>query len=222
MEKTTAKTKTRAVSKAALQKAFIEHLLTHDKNPVSIFDFTKKLKATETDFYKHFNSFKSLERSIWLDWFIKTTSTLAKDEAFAQYSVREKFLAFYFTWFEVILPNRSYVIYRLEKMSKKDLNPFFLFSLKDGFEEFVSDLMAEGKETDEVAERPFARQYEKAFWLHFMFINKFWADDDSEAFEKTDAAIEKSVNLGLDLVGKGPLDSMIDFAKFLFQNKKPF
>jgi ubiquinone biosynthesis protein COQ9 len=48
---------------------------------------------------------------------------------------------------------------------------------------------------------------------------KFWIDDTSNAFEKTDAAIEKSVNLAMDLMGKSPLDAALDFGKFLFQNK---
>ncbi len=222
MEKSTVKTAKKNVSKAAFQKAFITHLLTTGEKPVSIFDFAQKQKASEADFYKFFNSFKSLERSIWADWFTTTVETLEKDEAYTNYSIREKLLAFYFTWFELILSNRSYVIFRYEKMSKKDLNPYFLFTLKEKFSEFISDLIAQGKESNEVAERPYSSQYDKAFWLHFMFINKFWTDDDSEDFQKTDAAIEKSVNLGLDLVGKGPLDSMIDFAKFLFQNRKPF
>jgi len=47
----------------------------------------------------------------------------------------------------------------------------------------------------------------------------FWKNDDSKSFENTDAAVEKSVNLSLDLIEKGPLDSMLDFAKFLYQNK---
>jgi hypothetical protein len=222
MEKTTSTTIKKSVSKAAFQKAFITQLLTTGERPVSIFDFALKQKASEADFYKYFNSFKSLERSIWADWFEIAVKTLEKDEAYSQYTIREKLLAFYFTWFELILSNRSYVIFRMEKMSKKDLNPYFLFSLKEKFSTFITDLMAEGKASNEVAERPFASQYDKAFWLHFMFINKYWTDDESENFEKTDAAIEKSVNLGLDLVGKGPLDSMIDFAKFLFQNRKPF
>jgi hypothetical protein len=33
------------------------------------------------------------------------------------------------------------------------------------------------------------------------------------------AAIEKSVNLAMDLMGKSPLDAALDFGKFLFQNK---
>jgi hypothetical protein len=51
------------------------------------------------------------------------------------------------------------------------------------------------------------------------FILLFWKEDDSAGFEKTDAAVEKSVNLAFDLIGKGAVDSAIDFAKFLYQNK---
>jgi len=55
--------------------------------------------------------------------------------------------------------------------------------------------------------------------LQLLFVIGFWIKDDSIAFEKTDAAIEKAVNLSFDLMGKGPLDAMLDFGKFLYQNK---
>lgn len=222
MEKTNTKTTKKTVTKEALQKAYITHLLTHGEQPKSIFDFALKQKTTEGEFYKYFNSFKSLERSIWADWFEQTVKALEKDEAYKTYSVREKILAFYFTWFQMLMENRSYVIYRFEKMSKKDLNPYFLFKLKEHLGDFLNNLIAEGKDSHEIAERPFSNQYEKAFWLHFIFLNKFWSDDESENFEKTDAAVEKSVNLALDLIGKGAIDSILDFGKFLFQNRKPF
>jgi hypothetical protein len=42
----------------------------------------------------------------------------------------------------------------------------------------------------------------------------------AKILKKTDAAIEKSANLMLELMGKSALDSFIDFGKFLFQNIK--
>jgi hypothetical protein len=220
MEKETTKPKQKVISKKTFQEAYIKHLLLHDKPPISIFEFTHQLKAAETDFYQYFNSFKILEKSIWQDLFEDVMLILEKDEAYTNYSVREKILAFYFTWFEKLIQHRSYVIYRIEQLSKTDLNPYFLESLHVQFEDFVNQLMIEGKGNNEIAERPLSKQYDKAFWLQFMFLNRFWVADDSLGFEKTDAAIEKSVNLGLDLIGKGAIDSMIDFGKFLFQNKK--
>jgi hypothetical protein len=48
---------------------------------------------------------------------------------------------------------------------------------------------------------------------------KFWLDDTSAAFEKTDIFIEKAVNTSFDLVNIKPLESLIDLGKFLFKEK---
>jgi hypothetical protein len=48
---------------------------------------------------------------------------------------------------------------------------------------------------------------------------KFWLEDTSSSFEKTDIFIEKSVNTSFDLLDIKPLKSIIDFGKFLFKEK---
>lgn len=219
MESSVAKKTTKKVSKDKIKSAYIEHVLLHGSNPSSIFAFAKSLKISEADFYQHYNSFKSLDGSIWSGWFQETIKTIEQDEAYAGYTIREKLLAFYFTWSENLKTNRSFVLKRFEGLSQKDLNPYFLSSIKFDFSAYINDLLMEGKDTNEVAERPFSSQYDKAFWVQFVFINRFWVNDESQDFEKTDAAIEKSVNLALDLVGYGAVDSMMDFGKFLFQNR---
>jgi len=200
MEKETAKKLKQDTPKKVFQDAYIEYLLTEGKVPNSIFLFTKHLKLSEGSFYKHFNSFKSLERSIWSNWFTETVQTIEQDEAYIEYSVREKLLAFYYTWIELLKSNRSFVMFKLDKMDKKNLNPSFLSEAKKHFEEYVNNLLLEGKDTTEVAERPFSNQYAKLFWMHFLFISKFWSNDESSEFEKTDVAIEKSINLAFDLI----------------------
>ena len=59
----------------------------------------------------------------------------------------------------------------------------------------------------------------EALWMQVGFVFRYWVEDRSPRFEKTDAAIEKSVNLAFDLMGKSALDSFLDFAKFLYQHK---
>ena len=49
------------------------------------------------------------------------------------------------------------------------------------------------------------------------FLMKFWIEDTSEQFEKTDAAIEKSVNTAFDVFDNTPLDTLLDFGKFLWK-----
>jgi hypothetical protein len=84
----------------------------------------------------------------------------------------------------------------------------------------MKPILAEGMQNNEITERKFIDdKYVDGLWINFLFVLKFWIDDTSQAFEKTDVAIEKSVNLGMDLMGKGPLDAALDFGKFLFQQK---
>ena len=48
---------------------------------------------------------------------------------------------------------------------------------------------------------------------------KFWLDDTSPSFEKTDIYIEKSVKASFELMNTAPLESLIDFGKFIFKEK---
>jgi hypothetical protein len=208
-------------TKSLILKSYQDHLLEHGKQPASIFKFAKDLNITEKDFYALFNSFEGIEKEIWHDYFNQTKSIIESDEVYAEYSVREKLLSFYFTYFEMLQKNRSYVLLCFHKKTKIEATPAFLKVFKNDFRHYTKDLVLEGIETDEIASRTYlSDNYDKAFWVQMMFLIRFWINDTSQGFEKTDAAIEKSVNLSLDLVAKGPLDSMIDFAKFLIQNRK--
>ena len=51
---------------------------------------------------------------------------------------------------------------------------------------------------------------------------KFWLEDTSESFEKTDVFIEKSINTSFDLLDTKALKSMLDLGKFIFKEKKHF
>jgi len=55
--------------------------------------------------------------------------------------------------------------------------------------------------------------------FEILFTMKFWLDDTSEAFEKTDIFIEKSLNTGFELIDTKSLHNIIDLAKFLYKEK---
>jgi len=57
--------------------------------------------------------------------------------------------------------------------------------------------------------------FSEAAWAQFLFILKFNLEDDSPGFEKTDVAIEKSINTVFDVFDHTPLENVIDFGKFL-------
>jgi hypothetical protein len=63
------------------------------------------------------------------------------------------------------------------------------------------------------------KSIQESAWIQFLITLKFWLDDDSAAFEKTDIFIEKSVKASFELMNIAPLESLIDFGKFLFKEK---
>ena len=204
-----------------IKSSYIDAVLTGSDNLSSVYAFAKALKIQESTFYKYYNSFEALESSIWKDWFEATRSTLEQDGTYAEFSVREKLLSFYFTWFEMILTQRSFVTVSLQKFTTPEniLKHKPLSELKKVYLQFIEELVKEGGESGEVPKRRdmINKSYPNLFWLQFMFLLKFWKDDTSAEFANTDAAIEKSVNLSMDFIGKGPIDSMVDFAKFIYQ-----
>ncbi len=149
--------------------------------------------------------------------------------------MREKLLAFYYTWIEVLKNNRSYVAFRAQHMGLGNagrpdrqrpgarmgrMNVGVLSRFKEGFIDFANELLMEGRETEEVVDRPFiSRNYDEGLWQQVLFVLNFWVTDDSHNFERTDVAIEKAVNLSFDLFGRSALDSAVDFARFLYQRR---
>ncbi len=202
-------------------EAYIEYKLMNGAAPASIFQFVRSIKMKESDFYELFNSFEDLEAEIWDQMFIRTQKMIENDPVYMEYSVREKLLAFYYSFLEELKANRSFILAETGETNFDLKVPGFLDRMKNSFIHYINGLMLEGKDTSEVASRPvIENQYGKLFWIQLVFIINFWIKDKSRKFEKTDAAIEKVVNLSFDLIGKGAIDSMMDFAKFMYQNQK--
>lgn len=221
MEKTTAKKTTKIDIKGKIVSGYVNHVLEHGYEPVSVFKFAKDLKMKEEDFYNYFTSFDSIKTAVWSQLFEATVESIESQEVYREYSAREKLLSFLFTWIEELKKNRSYLLSLYgSKKDIKSLLPTEVKIFKSKFKDFANEIILEGKETEEIASRPIlSDRYDDALWFQVWFVFQFWLNDTSPAFEKTDAAIEKSVNLAFDLMGKSALDTFIDFAKFMYQNK---
>lgn len=221
METTPVKKTTKKDYRKLILEGYVNYVLEHGAEPKSVFKFAKDLKMKEEEFYTHFTSFESIKSAIWVSIYDTTLEQIEAQEVFKEYSVREKFLSFLFTWIEELKKNRSYLLslYQDKSKSFKSL-PSDTKEFKEKFKDFAGEIILEGKETQEIASRPLiSDRYDEALWLQVAFVFRYWLDDRSPRFEKTDAAIEKSVNLAFDLMGKSALDSFLDFAKFLYQNK---
>jgi hypothetical protein len=195
-------------------------LLLNGKQPSSVYKFCLDLGIKEEVFYTHYGSFEALEKVIWNGFIEQAVKSLLADKSFSDFNAREKVLALYFTLAEILKSNRSFILLQLNSYKKPELVPLFLKDFKHTFEEFVASVLNDGKSKGEVAQRPYLdKRYPQLFWVHLSFFLLYWKDDDSAGFEKSDAFIEKSVNLAFDLIGKGAFDSAVDFAKFLYQSK---
>ncbi|MEZ4901715.1 MAG: TetR family transcriptional regulator C-terminal domain-containing protein [Spirosomataceae bacterium] len=205
-----------------IRKAYLEYVLENGHAPVSFFAFAKKIKIPESDLYEFYTSFEAIDRDLWVSFFEQARTTTEQDSTYAGYSVREKLLAFYYTWIEVLKANRSYITYRYAKLPQpiavkkpQELRPFY-----EAFISFAKELLYEGRESREVIQRPFVTsRYPQAVWLNTLYLLDFWVKDKSKNFELTDTAIEKTVNTAFDLMGHSIVDSALDLAKFVFQNK---
>jgi Tetracyclin repressor-like, C-terminal domain len=204
----------------SIQEKYIDFVLRHGMPPQSVYVFAADNGMSEADFYKSYISFHAIEHGIWHELLTNNMARIQADETYAQYSVREKVLAFYYTLIEGLLAKRSFVTYTYKDVKFPKMIPSAIQHLKEPFKKWANELITEGIEKGEIIQRPIlSERYVDGMWAQFLFIINFWLSDTSNQFERTDAAIEKAVNLNMDLMAHNPLDAAFDFAKFLIQKK---
>jgi len=200
--------------------AFMKHVLEHGKRPETIYVFAKDLGIKETTFYDHFGSFEAIEKQVFKEFFENTKSLLDKNEEFHSFDAQNKLLSFYFTFFEVLKANRSYVVFALEKERNKLKVLAVLSELKKSFQAFVGEI---GIETIDFKEEKIENLKRKGLsewtWGQMLFTIKFWLEDESAGFEKTDLFIEKSITTSFALMDTSVLNSVFDLGKFIFKEK---
>lgn len=213
------------ISKDHLISWYMEFVLEHNHHPKSVFSFAKENNFEEADFYKCFGSFEAIEQSIFGEFFNNTLKVLAKSEEYPNYDARNKLLSFYFTFFELLTANRSYVVYALRGNESvlKLTSLKLLKGLKQDFKTFANNIGIEKIDLQqEQLVKIQERTAQESSWIQMVLTLKFWLDDTSASFEKTDIFIEKSVNSRFDLLDIKPLKSLLDFGKFILKEKVNF
>jgi hypothetical protein len=200
----------------SIKEKYMDYVLTHGKRPKTVYAFAKELGIDEKEFYRHYSSFHHLEASIWADTFRATVARIQQDPVYADYSAREKVLTLYYAFLEMLKGSRSFAVFTL-KASSWFGDAQVLGELHKEFEVYIKGVINDGIYSGEVSDRPFLTdRYAGFLWWQMQYLLRFWAKDTSQEFERTDAAIEKAVNLSFDLLGKNVVDSAFDFAKFNF------
>ena len=208
------------ISKDKIITSYTKMILEESKKPNSIYHFCQYLKIEEIQFYQFFSSFEHLEESVFESFFENTLNLLSKSKEYNDYDAKTKVLSFYFTFFEQLTANRSLVIFLLSNEKNKLENLKKLSGLRTHFKNYIDSL---GIETINIPQEKIQKIQQKSIseiaWLQMLMTLKFWMDDKSPSFEKTDIFIEKSVHASFDMLDITPLKNIIDFGKFLWKEK---
>jgi hypothetical protein len=215
-----ATSKSKPLDKNQLISRYMQAVLESNETPKNVFSFCKQQELDETEFYAHFNSLDALRQNIWLKFFENAVSIIEKEPDFAGYSDKNKLLTLFFTLFEILTLNRSYVSFALveNKAGLKNLESLKLF--RQEFKKYMEQVVISPQTGSfEKVAKATEKVYAEGAWIQFMFLLKFWLDDTSKGFEKTDILIEKSVNTVVDLADTKPLERLFDLGKFLWKEK---
>ncbi len=199
---------------------YMDSVLENEHTPKSVYKFAKDNGFTEQDFYAAFGSFDGLRKSIWEKFFDNSLQVMEKSKEYQSFSNREKLLTFFYTLFEVLTANRSYVLYTLNERNDSMKNLEQLKSFRRRLKHFAKELIQDGNRDKSL--KVFQQSemiFSEGVWVQFLFLLKFWKDDNSAGFESTDVAIEKSVNTVFDVFDNTPLERLVDFGKFLWKEK---
>ena len=199
---------------------FMEYVLLNNKKPDSVYSFTKQYNFNEKDYYKFYGNFKALEQSIFKVFYEKTINLLEKNNEYQNYSSRDKMLSFYYSFFELLTANRSYVVHALGSQTKNLKKIDTLKKLKKSFSNYIDKLDITLLETNqETLDKIQNKTLKESAWFQLLLTIKYWLEDTSPSFERTDIFIEKAVNTSFDLINIKPLKSVLDLGKFLYKDK---
>lgn len=192
----------------------------HEAKPSSVEDFCEKVNLHQAAFEKHFSSFKKMDKAIFLELFKNSIEVLEESEEFLNFDSKNKLISFYFTFFENLSLNRQYVKTVLSGCTNQLTSLKRLSLLKTEFLHFIESLSlresiipVEGLETIQ------QRFISETMWFQLVATIRFWLDDHSETFEKTDIFIEKSINTSFELLENKFLKNAFDLGKFILKEK---
>src|SRR5579875_973966 len=98
-----------------IQDGYIDYALTKNEPPKSVYIFAKNIGITEQEFYAFYSSFIAIEKAVWAELTTRTIAELEGQEVWSSYSAREKVLAFFYAYIELLKSKRSFIIFSLSQ-----------------------------------------------------------------------------------------------------------
>ena len=200
--------------------SYMKYVLENGKKPKSIHSFVSEINLDESKFYDQYASFDSLEKEIFALFSKHTIDTLSKSKEYETFDSRNKLLSYYYTFFENLKANRSFVTYLLNDWKSQLKSLKTLSRLRTSFIDYVETLDIKTIDfKEEKIEKVQKKIIGESAWIQLLLTLKFWLDDESNGFEKTDIFIEKMLNTSFDIAANSSLKSVVDLGKFLCKEK---
>ena len=162
-------TKKSSITKDKIVSMYMKYRLENNEKPKSVYQFAKTNGFDETEFYSFFGTLESVEKEIFKMFLDKTVVLIQKDTNYETYDMKSKMLSFYFTFFELVSANRSYVVMCLKEHHNQLKNMAQLANLRIGFKNYITGII-----TDEIRTQTekFQNFQEKAIqetsWIQFL------------------------------------------------------
>lgn len=197
---------------------YMDEVLSEETLAQSVYAFAKRHHFEESEFYQFFNGFDHLKEEIFAAFGNNTISMIQQSEGYQQYETQQKLLSFYFTFFELLTANRSYVMAQLSGNKDKLSSLKSLGALRRVFVKYVTQLgvVQIDLKSDQLNKLK-DKGVGESMWMQLLITLKFWMEDRSKGFEKTDIFIEKTIKAQFDLIDTTPVQSVFDLAKFLWK-----
>lgn len=195
-------------SKIELTEAAID-LYIEDK--FSIPNLAKNTGKTASEIYTLFPSKKSILKFYYLSLVIRYRAMISEIEDFDSYSISEKLSNFAFTLFDLMTERREFVEETFEKyewncLAKSDFQNEIKSLLKDFFTSDGNIANSAGLFMGDWFYGSLKTQY--------LFLIKFWLEDDSDGRERTFAFTDKITGFVEELVYSKIVDKGFDLAKY--------
>ena len=98
---------------------YMSTLLLDNEVPKTVYAFAHANNFEESEFYKYFSSFEVLEKNIFSLFCENTLALLIENKDYPSYEPINKLLTFYYTFFEMLSANRSFVYLKLAQNKNK-------------------------------------------------------------------------------------------------------
>ncbi|MDR9419943.1 hypothetical protein [Gracilimonas sp.] len=195
-------------TKIELTEAAID-LYIEDK--FSIPNLTKKTGKTASEIYSLFPNKKALLKFYYPSLVIRYRAMIGEIEDFESYTISEKLSNFAFTLFDMMDERREFVEDTFEKYE-------WTCTSKSEFQQEIKDLFKDFFTTDgNIATSAgffMGDLFYASLKTQFLYLIKFWLQDDSDDRERTFALTDKITGFIEELVYSTIVDKGFDLAKY--------